>query len=137
MPRFQIVIAVAGLLAGSEGRAGELHRCVGPGGAITYQDTPCGAGSIVSKTIAFEPEPVVEAKTPAKSKGARAKPPPASKGSARPGTRRASGDRAQRRTQCDAARAQRDAAVARSGLHRTFEQLRALEDRVYEACKGL
>ena len=47
----------------------------------------------------------------------------------------ASGDL--RRVRCADAKAHRDATLGEVGLGRTFDLLRALDDAVYEACKGL
>ena len=45
--------------------------------------------------------------------------------------------RERRRQDCEAARAGREQALDTLGLERTFDQLRTLDDRVHEHCKGL
>ena len=115
--------------------AAELLRCVAADGAVSYQDTPCDAGSRLTKTIAV-PEARAEEKV-VKSKAAKSVKAKASKsgqGSARAG---ASDKRDRQRQACVAARAEEQRVLDGLGLERTFEQLRTLGDKVQAACKGL
>ena len=50
MQRFAVVFRV--VVAPGLACAAELLRCVAADGAVSYQDTPCGAGSRLTKTIA-------------------------------------------------------------------------------------
>ncbi|MGO4549871.1 DUF4124 domain-containing protein [Lysobacter sp. 2RAF19] len=116
--------------------AAELSRCVAADGAVSYQDTPCEAGSRLTKTIA------VPEIAPAQAQVAKSKPAKAGKGSAQKsalgGAKPAKGDKRNRQRQaCAAARAEEERVLAGLGLERTFEQLRALGDKVHAACKGL
>jgi hypothetical protein len=128
----------------------ELYRCVADGGAVSFQDVPCPGSSQLSRTIPILVDPGRSdadgglrsqspsgTGTPAKATQAKGKPGPA----ARPGRSRSAsksnGTRSKHRAACSMARKDRDVALDRLGLNRTFEKLRALEDQVQEACKGL
>lgn len=111
----------------------ELYRCVSAAGAVSFQDAPCADGSQLSRTIPVLVDPV----RPEAEKRTAA---PRSKATAsKPGAAKSKGPdpRGKQRVACEKARKQRDAALDRAGLNRTFEKLRALDDEVYEACKGL
>ncbi len=134
MQRFALsfVLSMAPALA----CATELLRCVAADGAVSYQDTPCEAGSRLTKTIAVPEAPhaqerVVKSKS---AKGAKAQAPKIDRGGAKPGK----GDKRNRQRQaCAAARAEEQRILDGAGLERTFEQLRTLGDKVQAACKGL
>lgn len=115
--------------------AAELFRCVAADGAVSYQDTPCEAGSRLTKTIAVPEARAEERVVKAKSaKAAKAKAPKAARG----GTKPAKTDKRDRQRQaCFAARAEEQRMLDKLGLERTFEQLRSLGDKVQAACKGL
>lgn len=120
-------------LAAGAGSAAELYRCVTLEGAVAYQDAPCGAGTATSRKIELAPTP--RGHVPEKPSNARV-------ASGRTAVHRRPASavpdaRSRQRTSCAKARADREAALERAGLRRTFEQLRALDDRVYAACKGL
>ena len=115
--------------------AAELLRCVAADGAVSYQDTPCEAGSRLTKTIvvpeARAEERVVKSKP---AKAAKAKAPRSVRG----GAKAPKADKRDRQRQaCVAARAEEQRVLDKLGLERTFEQLRALGDKVRAACKGL
>lgn len=123
-----LATAVAVPVAGAE-----LYRCVSAVGAVSFQDAPCAEGQL-SRTIPVLVDPVqpeAAKRTAAKAKATSSKP-----GAAKSGAL-GSDPRGKQRAACEKARKQRDAALARAGLHRTFEKLRALDDQVYETCKGL
>ena len=124
--------------------ASTLFRCVAQDGAVAYQDVPCGGDTVLTRTIPVAAEPGGgEAGAKKKTKkqtsrkataGAAGQQATASAAIASSSVR---GERAKRRDACRAARESREAALARMGLRRTFEQLRALDDRVHDVCKGL
>lgn len=132
-----LLIVLAGSVT-APAMGAELYRCVSAGGAVSFQDVPCAEGQ-QSRTIPVLVDPVlvdpVRAE-PAKRTASRAKA-TASKPSASKSGSRGSDPRARQRAACEKARKQRDEALDRAGLNRTFETLRALDDRVHEACKGL
>ena len=131
--------ALSMAFASMDACASTLFRCVAQDGAVAYQDVPCGGDTVLTRTI-----PVVgEAgggEAGNKKRGAKQVPRKAGAGTIRkqatasPSVR---GERAKRRDACRTAREKRDARLAQLGLRRTFEQLRALDDRVHDVCKGL
>ena len=129
--RHRACVLVACLLAAPVSAA-ELYRCVAENGSVSYQDAACDGGSVLSKTI-----PVRVDAAPAEAKSAKAKSSRAKARAAESPRSMGANARKQRRAACEQARKARDATLARAGLSRTFEQLRALDDGVYEACKGL
>ena len=135
--RFACAASMA--FASMDACASTLFRCVAQDGAVAYQDVPCGGDTVLTRTI-----PVVgeagggEAGT--KKKGAKQVPRKAEAGTTRKqnfASTSVRGERAKRRDACRAAREKREATLAQLGLRRTFEQLRALDDRVHDVCKGL
>ena len=134
MTAFRIVACVlAGGVAGP-GAAADLYRCVSDGGAVSYQDAPCGDGSRLSRTIPVLVDPA--GAEPAARTTSKRKPPASKPGSAATGSK-GSNARGKQRAACEQARKKRDAALERMGLNRTFDKLRALDDEVQAACKGL
>lgn len=119
-------------LAAPHARSGELHKCVAAGGSVSYQSAPCPPGSAVAWKRAYVPDPP----TPHASvrQSASRTSPPRTSAPRRSASPRRSPAR-QRTDPCEAAKAYRERTLARVGLKRTFDLLRALDDRVYEACK--
>jgi hypothetical protein len=120
-----------------------LHQCTAPDGATSYQSAPCAAGSRMIRTIAVSPDPE---RTPAdqarQAREQRRQQEAARYLSSLAGTDRQATHRTVRapspdpqRTRCEAARRQREETLRRVGLKRTFDLLRRLDDRVYEACR--
>ena len=112
--------------------ASTLYRCVSANGVASYQHEACDASQVETRRIAIEPE-TKSGKRAAKAKATK----PAAR--SKPATRSGVGSdpRSRARTECAAARQERDATLERAGLGRTFEQLRHLDDAVRLACKGL
>ncbi|MCC8361472.1 DUF4124 domain-containing protein [Lysobacter sp. A6] len=141
----QRVAWILGLFAATpSGLGAELFRCIDPAGGVTWQDAPCGAGSRLTKTLEV-PEAASDSDVPsgapakakdAKSKGRVASGSSVGSSSGRPGGAKRDGRSRQRET-CKAARAERDRKLEALGLTRTFEQLRALDDKVRAKCKDL
>ena len=129
--------------------ASTLFHCVAQDGAVAYQDVPCGGDTVLTRTIPVTGEAgggEAGAKKKAKQKASRKAKAGASgtqatastaAASTATGSRSVRGERAKRRDACRAAREKREAALAQLGLRRTFEQLRQIDDRVHDACKGL
>ena len=119
------------------GNAQQIHKCV-KGREVSYQSAPCDASQSLVKQWDATPEPELEhsqAKRRQSEETARAGR-TASKG------RASSRSRISRNSpvsaadkRCNAAKARREAKLASTGLKRTFDLLRKLDDAVHEACK--
>ncbi|WP_152599967.1 hypothetical protein [Noviluteimonas dokdonensis] len=114
----------------------ELFRCVSSDGAVSYQDTACAAGSRLTRTIALPESRVGEGseEKPKAAKNAKPKSTKSGGGGAKPAK---ADKRTRQRQACVAARAEEQRVLDGLGLERTFEQLRALGDKVQAACKGV
>ena len=128
----RVACAIVCLWLVGPAEATTLYRCVAADGMVSYQDAPCVGGSTESRRIPVRVEAGPETRTKAVKPVKRTK---ATTRSSKPSSK--SDSRAQARLTCSKAREERDVALERAGLRRTFEQLRSLDDRVYEACKGL
>lgn len=133
--RFAVGLAFA--IAMPQVIAADLFRCVAADGGVSWQDAPCAEGSRLSRAVPILVESTPEPKKTAKRARPQAVSAPSQRPAASRSTRGSSGVRSQRRIECEAARKQHAAAIERLGLKRTFDQLRALDDQVQEACKGL
>lgn len=119
------------------GVAETLNRCIGPGGNVSYQNSACGAGSRLDRTLDYQPD--AAAQTPAESRLYRYRPGPYSFS---PGAR---ASRQSRRnpaastasTVCQSAKERRRDQLERLGLHRSYAQLSQLDATVRSACRGL
>jgi hypothetical protein len=126
-----------GLLVSECATAAELFRCETPAGAVSYQDVPCAAGSRLTKTIEV-PGVAGEGERGATKQSKKAKPTTRSKGAKASSARPAKADgKTRQRQACAEAKVERDRVLEGLGLERTFEHLRALDDRVQAVCKGL
>lgn len=133
MASLRMVLIVWVGFAATPAMGAEVYRCVSAAGAVSFQDAPCAAGSQLSRTIPVLVEPAKpgDEKRPVSKRTASAAKPGA-------GQSKSKGDaRGKQRTACEKARKQRDAALDRLGLNRTFEKLQSLDADVQEACKGL
>lgn len=144
--------AVALLAVGIPGAAGsqqtgELRKCVSPGGAVSFQQQPCAAGSrqASSRSYAAEPAPTAEQirARAMREQAARAE---SAELSRRAGTAGHHGVATAAGTlhrvtiakddaACQRARRDRDKTLERVGLKRTYDLLRALNDEVVRACR--
>lgn len=138
--------AMAWVLASvaSVASANTVHKCIGPGGAVSYQDAPCAPGFREGGNWTADPEP---APTPAQMQ-ARERRQQQDRAesdflSRRAGTDRSGGNRAQASrvirspapSACEAARARRQKTLDNVGLKRTFDLLRKLDEQVRDACR--
>lgn len=127
--------------------AGELRKCVSPGGAVSFQQHPCDAGSrqASSRSYIAESAPTAEQirARAMREQAARAE---SAELSRRAGTsvqhRAATGTGTLHRVAiakddnaCQRARRHRDETLERVGLKRTYDLLRALNDEVARACR--
>lgn len=140
-----LLIALPILVRGQQ--AGELRKCISPGGAVSFQQAPCPAGArqTSSRSYVAEPAPTAEQirARVVREQAARAE---SAELSRRAGTSRqhraATGAGTLHRVAiakddaaCQRARRQRDETLARVGLKRTYDLLRALNDEVARACR--
>lgn len=141
----QRIAWILGLIAAASPVLGaELFRCIDPAGGVSWQDAPCGAGSRLAKTVEV-PDASRNSDGPsgasAKAKGAKSKSRVASGSSDGSSSGKSGGakrdGRSRQRESCRAARAERDRKLEALGLTRTFEHLRALDDKVRAVCKDL
>jgi hypothetical protein len=107
-----------------------VYRCVGKGGAISFQSQRCSGDQRETKAIyaPAEAEPVrrVGDATPsAHTEVVYTYAPP-----------RSDAARDQQRANCAIAKATREETLERVGLNRTYDLLQRLDEMVREACKG-
>lgn len=130
-------IILAALLCAGPASAQQVHKCVDAGKTV-YQSAPCASGA-PAKTWAATPDAPnpyrqarldqmqreldrrrqVSAYVPQRTQGAQG----------------AAISKHRDPAQCESAKAQRAAAYAAAGHHRTFELSRRMDDLVYAACK--
>jgi hypothetical protein len=110
-----------------------VYKCVGKGGAASFQSAPCPVSARTERTISAIPDPVQPRAAPYVAQQ------PTYNSYAGPATYVATGydERAQRKANCQYVKDQREATLDRVGLNRTFDLLRKLDDDVARACKGL
>lgn len=140
-----LMVSVAPLAWGQQ--AGELRKCVSPGGAETFQQQPCPTGSrqVASRHYVSEPAPTAEQERAraARDRAARAESAELSRRAGTAGRYRASGGAgalhrvtiAKDDKACQRARRHRDETLERVGLKRTYDLLRTLNDEVARACR--
>lgn len=115
--------------------AGNVYRCVAAGGAVSYQSQPCGSGQRLDRTVAYQPDALPEAAGQAHPLSQRQ--PRLQRRHGRSRTLHA--PQAQMIThnqRCRAGKAQRELALQRLGLKRTYAQLSALDAQVRQACSS-
>lgn len=127
--------------------AGELRRCVSPGGAVSIQQQPCRAGDRQTSVRRYVAEPPMSTEqrraSALREQAARAE---SAELSRRAGTsthpRMPHGTGALHRVAiakddaaCQRARRNRDETLERVGLKRTYDLLRRLNDAVAQACR--
>ena len=142
--RLRALVAAAMMAAASAGvGAGTVSKCLGAAGEVAFTSGECPEGTRVAATYDATPEP--ERPTSdggrrsgnnAASSGSAARAGPAPRAAPRRARARAGGSASSSRSRCEAARAKRDATLARVGLKRTFDLLRKLDDEVRAACGG-
>lgn len=114
-------------------QAGSLYRCVARDGAVSYQSQACAAQQRLDRMVDYQteaaaaraaPEPAVSRRQPRRYARTSA------------GRVARAGGTASASQRCRTGRAQREAALQRLGLKRTYAQLSALDAAVREACPG-
>lgn len=141
------VLVLASPVRAAGQQAGELRKCVSAGGAVSFQQQPCPAGSrqASSRSYVAEPAPTaaqIRARA-AREQAARAESAELSRRAGTPGPYRAQHGAAMLHrvaiakddAACQRARRQRDETLERVGLKRTYDLLRALNDEVARACR--
>lgn len=125
-------------MGNTTGVAQSVYKCHDAEGRSIFQSTPCADGTTQAWRREIDVAPT--AATPTSISVPRAH---------TPAPRRASGKQVRRRPQpqgavislhrdaeaCTRAKTQRDRALARRGLKRTFLELRRWDERVQEACR--
>lgn len=134
-PWVSCAVLVLALGVAPPGRAETLYRCVGAHGAVSYQNTTCGAHSRLDRTLDYRPdaEPVAPAETRLYRYQPRFRSYPArfrSRGRQRRSVAPAPS------VVCQAARERRRTELERIGLRRTFSQLSQLDASVRAVCRG-
>lgn len=115
--------------------AGNLHRCVSPTGAVSYQSAACGSGQRLDRLITYVPEP--DSKPATRTRAGRDAAATARYAGSRGGasTHAGSKGRKKRVDACAQARQERSSSLERLGLRRTFDDLSRLDAVVRDACR--
>lgn len=100
---------------------GVIYKCVDRSRNVTFQNEPCPATHVTGSTRVYDERALQRRKAENAVAG--------SYSFGRPGQERPEVLR------CRAARRERDETLQRVGLKRTYDLLRRLDDKVYEACK--
>lgn len=134
-PLFIRAVALLALGAAQPGHAETLNRCIGPQGSVSYQNTACGPGSRLDRTLDYRPD-ASQAVSP-ESRLYRYQPLYRSYSSRSRNRGRQHGATTSTPSAiCSAAKDRRRAELERIGLRRTFDQLSRLDATVREACHG-
>lgn len=123
-------------------RGNALRKCIGKGGAVSFQQEPCGAGArqVSIREVHPEPPPTPEQVRARELQAQRDRAESAylSRAAGTDG-RRSSGGRmrtiASAPSECEVARKHRDDVLAAVGMKRTYDLLRQLNDKVHAACR--
>jgi hypothetical protein len=115
------------LLLSGTAHAETMYRCVGKGGAVSYQDYPCEKGAKMTGAVEFMPERVPAYRPPQQIIPPRALNVGSPLGAHVPMQRNPSA--------CDSAKAYREQTLRQVGLRRTYELLQRLDENVRVACK--
>lgn len=124
--------------------AQHLYRCVDYSGGVSIQDKPCAASARETKRVAVDAYEETATSRAARAAAVQRAQAAREVGSFRPASEavRRSSSRpmpwapdSQSNSACASAKRYRDTVLNASGLNRTFELLRSLDDAVYEACK--
>jgi hypothetical protein len=132
---FLVILCLARALA-----ARELYVCERPGAARAFQDTPCADPGAAQSIRAVADPPVAAVPLSAgamRLERAALAALPESLGGAAPHPARANGVRRERAAAADActhARERRERAYRRDGNRMSFDQRRALQDAMNDAC---
>lgn len=138
-------LAVAALLfAAASAQAQHVYKCVGQGGAVSYQSDPCRVSQRVDRIYHAEPDTAADqarARAELDRRASEARYLSQLAGTDRPAPRRvvyrSPTESEKRAAACADAKRDREATLKMVGLARTFDLLRTLDLRVYEACKPL
>lgn len=137
LPLLLFAVALLALGAAQPGHAETLNRCIGPQGSVSYQNTACGPGSRLDRTLDYRPDasPAVSPE----SRLYRYEPlyrSYSSRSRSRSRSRQLGATTSTPSAICSAAKDRRRAELERIGLRRTFDQLSRLDATVREACHG-
>lgn len=112
----------------ADARDGRIYKCLGKSGGVTFQQNPCPADSKTAKVISYVPgyEPVPTRQLSSENANSHVQQ------YAAPVAAPAAPFR---NSNCKAAEIWADDRREQLGIHATFQDLRALQDYVYEHCK--
>lgn len=141
----QGIVLLAALFFGSAS-AQQVYKCVGKGGAVSFQSAPCDASQKSVKSWEARPEPPPTAEELRQRHRQQRQGEAESRYLSRlAGTDRRSGGNASghfigtegagTRTACERAKRERQAVLDRVGLKRTYDLLQRLDAQVHQACK--
>ena len=114
--------------------AQSVHKCIAPGGAVSYQSAPCERPSreAANWEAPLDPPPSAQRRHVPSSRDVR------EPGSAHRASRTGSAyivPKAPKPSACEVAKATRDRTLERVGLKRTFDLLSRLDEQVRNACR--
>jgi len=118
-------------LCSAQAMAQGVHKCMAPGGAVSYQDAPCEAPLHEADNWKAPPDPPPAARQRSPEAPSLQRQPVAR--AVRSGSTRIA--RTPAPSACEAARANRENTLERVGLKRTFDLLRRLDEQVRKACR--
>jgi hypothetical protein len=117
-----------------------VYKCVGKGGAVSFQSFPCAADEAMRGAYAARPETRRDmeiAQEKQRDAARQAQVMSRMAGTDRPASTVAwSSNFDEERARCEAAKAHREQTLRQVGLARTYELLQRLDEIVREACKG-
>lgn len=135
------------LVLSATAQAQALYKCVGKGGAVSYQSQPCALTTKVAKVYDATPEPYSAAREARLEQQRINQERDARELSRMAGTDQTASTvvyqtsrespRDRQRRECAYAKSEREETLKTVGLARTIELLRSLDEMVYTACKGL
>ena len=137
------LLASCGAAIGFAAAAQTVRKCLGSDGQLTFTSGACPQGQREAAAYDATPEVLDHARADALARRHQQEDADSryldslARGSSRRGAsaRDAGSGPHGKRDRCDAARADREATLRRVGLKRSYDLLRRLDERVYDACK--
>ena len=137
----RVMVMVLLALAGGHAAAGEIHQCLGPGGAVSYVDGDCPAGTRAGWTRSYDDDPAGQARSIRQrqletlewQRSNRAE--VSAMMRVRRGRVAVGGGRGDGTDRCQRSRHRRDRIRDREFRTMTYDRMIALDDGVREACR--
>lgn len=114
-------------------QAGNLYRCVGPAGQVSYQAAACAGGQRTDRIIEFVP---VADSTPLSAERPKARAKWTNSRMATASRERLAKPRPTQSSRCARAKSKREQQLQRLGLKRTFDDLGRIDAAVRAVCNG-